>query len=519
MSHDYRLDRTYGAFVHRELAVNWLALAVQLAGRHQLDLRDGNFSLLEFGCGQGLNLLFNAAAHPQARFFGVDLHAGHVAMAKRRAVELGLTNVSFAHTDLRVFTGFASGFGPCGDWPDQHDLVVAHGVASWVAAETRSALFQAAAQSLVPGGIFYCSYNTFPGWLSRSPFQMLALELGLQHSNNTTEQSLFDAANILQALVGPADDPLPLGRSFPELHEHIRSISRQPADYLTGEFHASHEPLYAGQMHRACASHGLELVASATLPELFPQMLDAPRRQLLEGAPTPALREVWQDLLINQTFRRDIFAKGIVPPQRVLWHSQLAELPVQLRRDRLMSLHQVSCSLGTMGLEKQLLALLHRRLEDGPCLMGELAEAAGCRLLDLLPSLSLLIHADQIGVNACGNSGADAATIHSFNQRLIDRASWNQGLGGLLLPELRTVLPLSDLQVLLAQSATTPLDDGDRLALLQMGLAMSGFVVENEAGEPMHDQQAALARLEELWRDFDRTGLAGEVSKHRLICA
>ncbi|MFM7675414.1 MAG: hypothetical protein ACKO5F_07475 [Synechococcus sp.] len=65
---DYRQDRLYGSFLHRELAVSWLALANLLGGRHRWDLRQGRFTVLEFGCGFGQNLLFNAAAHPEAQF-------------------------------------------------------------------------------------------------------------------------------------------------------------------------------------------------------------------------------------------------------------------------------------------------------------------------------------------------------------------------------------------------------------------------------------------------------------------
>ncbi len=33
----YPTEKTYGAFLHRELSVSWLVLATLLGGRHRLD--------------------------------------------------------------------------------------------------------------------------------------------------------------------------------------------------------------------------------------------------------------------------------------------------------------------------------------------------------------------------------------------------------------------------------------------------------------------------------------------------
>ncbi|KEF41338.1 MAG: hypothetical protein ER33_11865 [Cyanobium sp. CACIAM 14] len=101
----YPTATPYGLFCHRELSLSWLRLTALLGGRHRLtpDGEGAGFSYLEFGCGYGLDLIFNAAAHPQARFFGVDLNPSHIAEATARARELGVTNVEFALADLMEF--------------------------------------------------------------------------------------------------------------------------------------------------------------------------------------------------------------------------------------------------------------------------------------------------------------------------------------------------------------------------------------------------------------------------------
>lgn len=84
-------------------------------------------------------------------------------------------------------------------------------------------------------------------------------------------------------------------------------------------------------MHRLCASYGLTAIGSATLPELFPEMLDPLRRDLVEQAEDPALRQVLLDLAINQSFRRDLFARGVCPPAPAWRRQALADLPLVLR--------------------------------------------------------------------------------------------------------------------------------------------------------------------------------------------
>lgn len=515
MSSDYRQDQPYGAFLHRELSVSWLVLALRLAGRHQLDLNQGRFSLLEFGCGHGLNLLFNAAAHPEASFYGVDRHPTHVAQARQRAKDLGLTNVHVALADLRDFADGPPRRGEAATWPQEHELVVAHGVASWVSADTRAALLQAAACHLRPGGVFYCSYNTYPGWLARSPLQMLALELGLQEGGNTSEASLQRACGWLKALLGGSAQASPLGRNLPELQPYLDRLDQTPAGYRMGEFQAAHQPLYVGPMQRDCASHGLLPIGTATLPELFPELLDPRRRQLLEQAESAAQREVLLDLLIHQGFRRDLYAKGVVPPVPALWQQELVALPVLLRRDGLAQRQAIDCSFGSMGLDAALMTALEQALQAGHCALGELAAHLGLSWRELLPLMALLLHADLIGVDVCCDSGAAPDAIDAFNQQLIERAAVNGGLGGLLAPALRLPLALSDLQILLAHSETMDLEPADRLAVVWMGMQMAGLWVESAAGEPLLEEQAALERLQELQRALESRGVLAELRRWR----
>lgn len=103
-------------------------------------------AVLEIGCGSGGNLLPMAAHLPEARFVGVDLSAEELARAP-----LLPPNVELRAGDGAAVVG-------------AFDYVVAHGVWSWVAPETRRALLAAIRRVLTADGVAFVSYNVLPGW-------------------------------------------------------------------------------------------------------------------------------------------------------------------------------------------------------------------------------------------------------------------------------------------------------------------------------------------------------------------
>jgi ubiquinone/menaquinone biosynthesis C-methylase UbiE len=56
--------------------------------------------VLELAFGQGFNLAWLAARHPQCRFAGIDLTPAHVAIAQQRLHSVGLTGVALAAGDF-----------------------------------------------------------------------------------------------------------------------------------------------------------------------------------------------------------------------------------------------------------------------------------------------------------------------------------------------------------------------------------------------------------------------------------
>src|SRR5207247_675018 len=71
---------------------------------------------------------------------------------------LGLSNI-----DLRA----ASILDVDDSW-GQFDYIVCHGVYSWVPESVQDKILTVCARNLAPAGVAYVSYNTYPGWHTRS---------------------------------------------------------------------------------------------------------------------------------------------------------------------------------------------------------------------------------------------------------------------------------------------------------------------------------------------------------------
>jgi SAM-dependent methyltransferase len=502
----YPIDKTYGAFLHRELSVSWLMLATLLGGRHRLDpgLIHTGFRYLDLGCGHGLNLLFNAAAHPQASFYGLDLNPTHIAGANAKAEALGLGNVHFALADLTSFAEGLPSTGPCRGWPEAYDFVVAHGMASWVGPEVREALIAAAGCLLRPGGIFYCSYNTYPGWLSRSTLQMLCVEEALRAGGSTSPDGIRKAAETLSILTGPEANAWPLGRALPGLRAFSEHLQGSSTSYLLGEYHSAHQPLYVGPMHRLCGAHGLTHIGSATLPDMFPEMLDPERRALVMEAADPPMREVLLDLAINQTFRRDLFARGACPPSTPWRRQTLADLHLHSCAGSDDDTDAFDTSLGRLGVDPSFVRSLKSALADRPQSLGWLMEQASLDLEDVLMRLSVLIGAGMVGVSVSSGAGAGASgdSISRFNQQCLDQITAGEEIGALLSPVVLQPVTVNLLEAFFLQVAHADLPSDDVVQLVWMGITMAGADVKDPEGQPINDPEQALSQLQEFWESF-----------------
>ena len=339
-----------------------------LLNRHRPPEISGPFQLLELGCGQGYNPCLQAANYPQAHFLGIDFNAEHIAHARSLAVASGLVNVRFEQAD---FLELEQASGDLMAWGD-FDFTVAHGILSWVAPEVRLSLMRLAERALRPGGLFYVSYNTLPGWLPMLPFQHCVSSL--QATLGDGQPALDGARDLFQGLRQANGQVF---SSQPDLAQRLEGLGQFDTTYLLHEYNHSHwQPLYANEVIEPLRELGLGYLGSATLSENFEGLVPVPAQQQIQRQSDPALRELVRDLLTNQTFRRDVYVKGREP----LWPGEASAALEQVRLCGLVdqdalgdeSSYLFTLSWGQFQANRDWIRTILEGLWDGPRSLAEL---------------------------------------------------------------------------------------------------------------------------------------------------
>ena len=494
--HGYFADEGYSyGFYPQQSPVN-IAFAALLKGHRPPDL-SGNFHYLDLGCGQGVCTCLLAAAYPQARFTGVDFHPEHIAHARQLAAGCGLENVSFEEAD---FLDLARQLPA--DWPPV-DFAVAHGIASWIAPPVREALLQTVSRALRPGGLFYVSYNTHPGWLAKVPFQHMVATLQQYHQPG---HPALQAARALFSRLGQAQAGLMT--AYPSLEKQLDTLDKQDPAYLVQEYNNGFwQPLFVNEMMAEAAAAKLSYLGSASLVENFDLFYPEAYRQILKEAPSTDLRELYRDLLINQTFRRDLYVKG----SDRFWGEQalapLERLQVEnLRGSELLEDEEafnLNCSLGTIRLDPRLMRPLLEAILTGPRSLAQLRlELAGVQrepapllpLSVLLRSLALLL--DKRVVALVSNAAVDPGPGLRANRHLVGCMAEGAPYSSLVVPRLGTAISFGRADAITLEAVEAGVPRQELAAYMQRLLARQGRLPRDENGQPITDAAAAAAALQ-----------------------
>lgn len=307
-SQGYVTEVLYTEHFFRELSPAWLNYVAILNGCQPRALTDG-FTYLELGCGLGHSVGLLAGAYPQGRFYGVDFNPAHIDSARRFVAAAGIGNVDFLERSFNELT--AQDVPEC-------DFIVLHGVYAWVGAEVRAGIRRVIRERLKPGGLVYVSYNCLPGWAADAPLQKLVLETA-RHLPGDATQRTQAALRSIEELVGAK---FSFFGSNPAAGKLAAKMADRNANYLAHEFLNEHwTPFYSSDVADELADAKLSYAGSATLAENHLELLGSDQLQAqVRKQPNQRLKQLFQDLAINQRFRRDIFVRG---------HAQLGRAGIQ----------------------------------------------------------------------------------------------------------------------------------------------------------------------------------------------
>lgn len=489
--HGYFSGQSYCATVIPQMAPAWLDFAGLVKGVASPRRIEGEpFRYLDLGCGTGLGLCLLASLYPEGQFTGVDFMPGHIAQARWLARSLELTNVTFREDDLVELSRSSDVLGE-----PQH-YVVAHGVYTWVDTGVQEALLGLTTQVLEPGGFFYCSYNTQPGWLGRTAFQMLvALERG-RHPTATPGEAFVAARARLEAVLRHPEAPFSTAQ--PQLRTALPAVD-QPAElaYLCGEYlPEAWRPLYVSEVHPRMRAHKLEYVATAILNQLHEGFLNAAVAPLVLEESDPLIREATFDLVLNQGFRRDLFAKG---PRRLPPGARLEQLAaIGLRRLGLGPWGDCTFTtqFGRIELEPRIMLALEAALAQGPQTLGAVAMQLDIDLQELLPSILLLLDGSRIGLDR-GAAAPTAPPMAAFNARLRALTQEGHATGHQLLPAAGATSDVPYLDSLILEGLVQGLGQDDVVTLVLMTVATNGRRLLDKQGNAVVDPDLQLRLMRE----------------------
>jgi SAM-dependent methyltransferase len=404
----YVTDIPYARRFVRELSPSWLDFTALICG-FQPPARDGSFAWCELGCGHGVTPVFLAAAHPQSQFHGIDLMPQHIAFAEKLCREAEITNAHFHAADFAA----AQKLGL-----PRFDMIVAHGVYTWVDAAAQADLLGFVDRHLKPGGLLYLSYDCLPGWAGDMPLQHLLQTLTASGSGDCIAR-LDGADRIVTALQSLGADVLRLGAMGREWEELCRKL---PPSYFVHQFlPPAWKPIYVTALCQAVSGIGLAPVGSATIRENVDAFtLDRPAQELVAAASDPDLRELLRDYLLMKRFRRDVFGRKIAPLDEAAARARICA-------GSFMLAHPQDTTIPFSHPTAQAILAL---LENGPAAPSALA-AQGHTADALVSQLIALAAAGRIWPVA---GAADRDGIERINSVLRGRAGTPDDVAFVMLP-------------------------------------------------------------------------------------
>jgi SAM-dependent methyltransferase len=290
------IEYTYGYY--RELCPAFLRLACLSAGI--ATAKADPLKYLELGFGQGVSINIHAAGN-DGDFWGTDFNPSQAAHARELAEASGssatLLDASFADLAARP------------DLPD-FDIIGLHGIWTWISEENSRVVVDIIRRKLKVGGLLYVSYNCLPGWAPAMPLRhLMKLHADLAAEAAGVVAKVDGAVTFAQQVI---DSGALYFRANPAVGERLKALSGLSRNYLVHEYFTEDwRQTTFSDMARVLEDAKLNFVGSAHLLDHVEAVnLSEAGQKLLSGIGHPILRQSVRDYMVNQQFRRDIFAKG-----------------------------------------------------------------------------------------------------------------------------------------------------------------------------------------------------------------
>lgn len=237
----------YLGSVHDYLDPAHLAAIARLRG---IDIRKpDNLRILEIGCGDGAQVLEYARRYKDCAITAIDISPQHIARARDTSKRQNL-KIEFICDDFENVK--------CA--PASFDLIIAHGIYSYLDDSQAHKLLLWCKDALAEQGVCCISLNTLPGWHMRALFGEIA------KCGDSSAQTPRERINRARELINIAqesvqEDPRPEGEL---LRTGLAQINSASDHYIFHEFIGAHaQPKLIHEFAKRADSAGLHLFADA----------------------------------------------------------------------------------------------------------------------------------------------------------------------------------------------------------------------------------------------------------------
>lgn len=409
----YVSDIPYALGFYRETVPAHIAFATSCVGKHPgLAIKPDR--VLELGFGMGLGFIINAAANPGVKFEGVDFNPLHVAHVQGLIDAAELDNVAVREASFQDLAREAS--------EGQHDLdlIVLHGILTWVSAEAHDAIVEIARKRLKPGGFLYVSYNCMPGWAPVLPMQRLMRE----HAKRLPGRSDMQTAagiDLMKSLIGEGANYF---RANSALTERLMKMASLDKSYLAHEYlNANWFIFHFADVADMFSKAKLGFVGSATIAENI-DALSAPEgmRARIAAEGDLIFRETLRDIASNKQFRRDLYGRGVAAINSAEQSMLLGGARFTLAVPRTAVTFKIPSPLGELDGNVEIYGSIADRLASGPASFDEIAalpvfaqSGAGAAL----QAVALFVHSGQVLPMPAGVG--DTAPAKRLNRVLVQK--------------------------------------------------------------------------------------------------
>lgn len=430
-SSGYVTDLGYIHGFYRELTPSILQFSALLKGVESCILPNEKINYCELGCGQGFSANIIAAANPHIEVYATDFNPEQISGAQRLANAAGTPNVHFFDNSFAEFHARS-------DLP-QFDIITLHGIYSWIAKEHRETIVRFIDTRLKPGGLVYVSYNCLPGWAGAAPLRQL-MRLQAMESTGTIATKIEASFGLIEKLESSGARYF---KAIPDAKTRFSKIKGMSRNYLAHEYMNSDWTLfYHSDVAAEMSEARLSYIASAHPHDHVDQFnLTSDQQNILQEVANPTTREVLRDYIVNQQFRRDIFARGAVAlstsESREKWLNSYFVLTTPVKDISM----KMRTSLGEVTLQEEAYKPLieaFAALPSAACLreIVKVEAIANLGWNRLQQAITILVGAGHL--HPCTGPASDEerrrSNARAFNDAVIDRSRYSADLRYLASP-------------------------------------------------------------------------------------